>query len=123
MSSFFRSNLQIRNQQINMKYEIKQFLIWTSSPDTTTNPQIHGKQIYIASYSIENKKCSQIIYQKMLDRQTKITGFEKWKMSLGITKTEWLDSFRFLKLSCKDTKLQWFQFRINHNILTTNLLN
>ena len=69
---------------------------------------------------VENKKCSQIVYQKMLDRKSNITGFEKWKTKLGISKTEWLKSFKLLKLSCKDTKLKWFQFRINHNILTTN---
>ena len=56
----------------------------------------------------------------MLDRKTTITGLEKWKLKLGISKFEWLESFRTLKFSCKDTKLYWFQFRINHNILTTN---
>ena len=56
----------------------------------------------------------------MLDRKSNITGFEKWKMKLGISEFDWLESFRTLKFSCKDTKLYWFQFRINHNILTTN---
>ena len=69
---------------------------------------------------ISKKKCSQIVYQKMLDRKSNITGFEKWKMKLGISEFDWLESFKTLKLSCNDTKLHWFQFRINHNILTTN---
>ena len=34
---------------------------------------------------ISIKKCSQIVYQKMLDRKSNITGFEKWKIKLGIS--------------------------------------
>ena len=78
MSSFFSSNFKIKLSIIKTdvyvkttisklqslktksanQYESNQFLIWTSSPDTTTdkptNLQTHGKQIYIAGYSIDN---------------------------------------------------------------------
>ena len=39
---------------------------------------------------------------------------------LDIPKSSWIQGFKILKYSTKDSKLWWLQFRILHNILTTN---
>ena len=56
----------------------------------------------------------------MIKKDVDITGYEKWNVKLAISKIDWIKSFKILKLSCKDTKLYWLQFRINHSTLTTD---
>ena len=56
-----------------------------------------------------------LVYEKNV-----ITGQQKWITAVGISPQYWLKSFHILKITTADTKLQWFQIRILHNILTTN---
>ena len=60
------------------------------------------------------------IYQAFLDSPKQCKGMLKWQVQIGIEQEEWLSNFVLLKSTTKDTKLRWFQFRILHNILTTN---
>ena len=45
---------------------------------------------------------------------------EKWKKLVDVNDDQWLGYTSFFKYSTRDTKLRWFQFRILHQILTTN---
>ena len=69
---------------------------------------------------MKNKKGASAIYQALLENKTKATGMEKWKKLLDIDEDQWISYFPMLKFTTRDTKLRWFQFRILHNILTTN---
>ena len=60
------------------------------------------------------------ILQYMIADKSPITGQQKWNRILGISKECLLKSFRILKTTTTDTKLQWFQVRVLHSILTTN---
>ena len=56
----------------------------------------------------------------MIKPPTAINGKGKWSNRLGISKEVWENSFTLLLKTTKDSKLQWFQIRILHSILTTN---
>ena len=47
-------------------------------------------------------------------------GDEKRKFAIQITNKQWQNSFKNVIATTSDTKLRWLQFRILHNILTTN---
>ena len=70
---------------------------------------------------LNNTKGASKIYQAMLVNDNDLNkGFLKWQESVHINREEWQNSFSSLKTTTKDTKLRWFQFRVIHNILTTN---
>ena len=71
---------------------------------------------------MKNKKGASNIYQTLIKQNcyNSDKAFKKWEERLGITIDEWIGSFIFLKITTKDTKLRWLQFRILHSILTTN---
>ena len=69
---------------------------------------------------ISCKKGAARIYQEILEETNDITGLKKCITKMSINKDLWLKSFNILKKSTKDTKLWWIQFRILHQILTTN---
>ena len=60
------------------------------------------------------------IYREKIKTKDKIMGFEKWERLTNIQENEWFRAFRQLKYTTKETKLRWLQFRILHNILSTN---
>ena len=84
----------------------------------------NGKKInYQPALNIimKNKSGASFIYSTFSNNNKNICkGFEKWNRLLNIEKDEWLGFFSLLKFTTRDTKLRWFQFRILHNILTTN---
>ena len=79
-------------QQFTAKYHIKiNFLRYHSITSAVRAyilrlDEVEHSKIKIKNFQpifenlISKKKCSQIVYQKMLDRKSNITGFEKWKM-------------------------------------------
>ena len=69
---------------------------------------------------MKRKSGASDIYKVFLNFTAQYTGFNKWHQLTDISHDEWLSSFAFLKFTTKDTKLRWLQYRILHNILTTN---
>ena len=69
---------------------------------------------------IGTKKGASKIYNKLIENPITITGQNKWCNSIGIIPETWINSFRTLIETTKETKLHWFQFRILHSILSTN---
>ena len=69
---------------------------------------------------MKSKKGASEIYQHFISNSSMCKGKEKWISNLCITSEDWDNAFFKLKYSTKDTKLRWLQFRILHNILTTN---
>ena len=65
-------------------------------------------------------KGASVIYHSMLEPDVQNKGFQKWQTHIQITLDIWKNSFKILKQCTDDTKLRWLQFRILHNILTTN---
>ena len=66
----------------------------------------------------KHKRGASYIYSKMIHRKEISKGIKKW-WETNIFE----ENLAFLKLktTTQDTKLRWFQFRILHNIITTNL--
>ena len=60
------------------------------------------------------------LYHLLLEPDIQNKGYQKWHTQTQITLEQWQNSFKILKISTTDTKLRWLQFRILHNILTTN---
>ena len=69
---------------------------------------------------MKSKKGANEIYHHFISNSSICKGKDKWVSNLGITNEDWDNAFFKLKYSTKDTKLRWLQFRILHNILTTN---
>ena len=69
---------------------------------------------------MKTKKGASQIYQKLIYIEYTSKGLTKWQNSTGITKKNWHKSFYKAKKTTNDTKLLYLQFRILHNILTTN---
>ena len=60
----------------------------------------------------------------ILTNETKYTpsGKTKWNETFNISDMEWATIFKTPFIVTQDSKLQWFQTRINHYILGTNVL-
>ena len=56
----------------------------------------------------------------MIKIEQECTGYNRWSKVTDLSKRSWELSFVKLKFSTHDSKLRWLQFRILHNILTTN---
>ena len=70
---------------------------------------------------LNSKKGSQIFYRSMISVDFIPPGVKKWYNTLSTPVVgEWKSYFRNLINATGDTKLRWFQFRLLHNILTTN---
>ena len=48
------------------------------------------------------------------------TALQKWNNKYDISEVEWEEIFKLPYKCCMETKLQTFQFKINHRIITTN---
>lgn len=66
------------------------------------------------------KKGFSNLFNQMVHDCRTITGFKKWEKHFAITTEEYIGLFKQLKYTTKDNKLHWLQYRILHNILTTN---
>ena len=72
------------------------------------------------NFIMSTTKGASAIYHSILEPDVKNKGFHKWQQITHITLNQWKNSFKILKQSTHDTKLRWLQFRVLHNILTTN---
>ena len=84
---------------------------------------MHGKSITHQPplhIIMNSKNGASNIYHAMLEADDKKKGFEKWNNCTQITLKQWKHCFKRLQLTTIDTKLRWLQFRILHQILTTN---
>ena len=72
------------------------------------------------NFILSTTKGASIIYHSMLQPDGQNKGFQKWSLHTQISLENWKNSFKILKQCTHDTKLRWLQFRILHNILTTN---
>ena len=72
------------------------------------------------NFIMNTTKGASAIYHSMLEPDVQNKGFQKWQTHIQITLDIWKNSFKILKQCTDDTKLRWLQFRILHNILTTN---
>jgi hypothetical protein len=71
------------------------------------------------SLIFKNGKGVKCIYQALIKKESIPTGISKWiKHELNIE--NWKDLFKSLYNTTKDSRLIWMQYRILHNILTTN---
>ena len=70
----------------------------------------------------QSKKGTKDIYSILSENNIVPTGVIRWNMALNLHEDEWKFIFINPFLITKYTTLQWFQFRINHRILGTNLL-
>ena len=70
---------------------------------------------------LADNKGSSRIYQYLLKtiKYEKPTGISRWEKILNQV-TDWKMYFNYLCNLTNNIKLRWFQFRILHNILTTN---
>ena len=71
---------------------------------------------------IKYRSGCKIIYAIMLGKAHSPTSKEKWSEIVHLTDDEFNEIYKRPFKSTKSTKLQWFQFRINHRILGTNVL-
>ena len=71
-------------------------------------------------FLLKNSKGASHIYQFIVSEESQITGQMKWNQINGVEEEQWRKSFYILKTTTSDTKLQWFQIRLLHYILTTN---
>ena len=60
------------------------------------------------------------IYKAILTPEHSCNGLKKWSKHTEISEEDWIDSFQKLIVTTTDPKLRWIQYRILHNILTTN---
>ena len=72
------------------------------------------------SMILKAKKGAAIIYQTLMNKTYDSKGKKKWIHLLHFEDDDWLSYFAMLKRTTPDTKLRWLQYRIIHNILTTN---
>lgn len=68
---------------------------------------------------VQTKKGSNPMYAILNTKVVKPKGKDKWARYFEISDEQWKTSYLPFLVS-KVSKLQWFQYRINHHILTTN---
>ena len=66
------------------------------------------------------KKGSKSLYEILMDSPVEPTGKLKWNNIHFFSSAEWTHIFSLPFNISNNPKFQWLQFRINHNILTTN---
>ena len=67
-----------------------------------------------------SKKGSRPMYNILNKCKVKSVGEQKWDQYFSITQKQWKVIYSLPFSTTKNTKLQWFQFRVNQYILTTN---
>ena len=133
---FFINNLMegnsfLTHEEFILKYNIRMdFLTFNSiivsikrSTEFNTLESMGKKlkyQLPLETIMKEKKGASSIYKTLNQNRSVESKGREKWVSLLDIDVEDWHNAFCFLKFTTRDTKLRWLQFRILHNILTTN---
>ena len=100
----------------------KKYLNKYKNPDTIiTRPSLPIIPLHLEIF-FKNKKGSKDFYLPLISKKKHVTptGEKKWNETLNNENFEWSDIFSRPFIVTKSTKLQWFQFRVNHHILTTN---
>ena len=71
---------------------------------------------------LKNIKGSRDFYLRLISKKllTPPTGKKKWNKIFNREDIDWLIIYRSPFAVTNSSKLQWFQFRVNHHILTTN---
>ena len=101
-----------------VKSAVKRYVSNTQLPNNTKNKAINYQPAL--NFIMNTVKGASPIYHLMLEPDNQNKGYQKWHTQTQITLDQWLNSFKILKKCTTDTKLRWLQFRILHNILTTN---
>ena len=69
---------------------------------------------------LKSKKGAQDMYKVLCKKKLNINSQRKWQEKIAdIDAVDWKNIYKSIGL-ITSTKLRWFQYRINHNILTTN---
>ena len=99
-------------------------VIEKSSPEKF---DFHREDIILKPYIPSNIKVfvlsktgSKPMYNILNKQQVKSVGEKKWDQYFSITQNQWKLIHSLPFSTTKNTKLQWFQFRVNQHILTTN---
>lgn len=71
------------------------------------------------SIIFKNEKGVKFIYQSFIQTNGLPTGIKKWQQN-NMEQINWYEAFFNLHKSTNDTRLIWFQYRVLHNILSTN---
>ena len=78
---------------------------------------------YTIFFLYKNKKGAKDMYNIIISNNNQIpTGQMKWNSIFNLTNTDWQKIFSIPFKDFKETKMTWFQSRINHSILGTNSL-
>ena len=77
--------------------------------------------LFIKMMNKSIKGC-RMFYDTLVYRSNNIISKSKWIRDLDINVLNWKNTYKLPFNILKDTKLQWFQYKINHRILGTNQL-
>ena len=69
---------------------------------------------------LKSKKGAKDFYNILRKNETYATGRAKWEESFDFNNDKWIQIYKTPFLITDNTKLQWFQYRVNQHILTTN---
>ena len=92
---------------------------WMQKKDITLTKQ-YSPYISQNIYTLLKAKKSKQLYEILKRNQEVPTGKVVWNQIFDLNDEEWEGIFSLPFKLTKNTKLQWFQFRINHKILATN---
>ena len=75
------------------------------------------------SFFYKHSKGAKDMYNILISNKlTTPTGKVKWNNTFNLEDKNWNTIFKLPFIATKDTKIRWFQTRINHNIIGTNSL-
>ena len=121
--------LQELNHTYNINMNFLQYLSITTSIKNlirnTQNDEINIKlPLPLIPHSIEmyimNKKGAKMMYSLLNTNNEKPTSQGLWNNKYKINNNEWEQIYNWPFAITNNVSLQWFQYRINHNILATN---
>ena len=113
------------NPQVNVDFlsfigiirAVKQYRQKLTLKSTRINRHMQPHHFIILS----TRKGASSIYKTLITENNTIKGIETWKRRLNIDiREDEVDLFFKLNKSTIDTKLRWTQYRVLHNILSTN---
>lgn len=109
-------------QYHNIIHSIREVLDRLRFPHYAVKEDNPTRPLLIMLLTSSNKGCRNI-YDSMLNKQTSPTAERKWVTELNLINVfNWKMVYELPFKITQDSKLQWFQFRINHRILGTNYL-
>lgn len=75
---------------------------------------------YYLQIILINKKGTKAFYDIFIKNRETVTGQVKWNKQYHFSEEDWRSIYEMPFAVTKCSKLQWFQYRINHKILATN---